>query len=99
MSTGLPSSATVAVMVEGRIVYAEGFRMRDRALNLPMDLDTQFNIGSISKVFTAAGPLILARQFYVMGLRESSLRMNNDFWPITVRPTIVMKNGSAGANP
>ncbi len=62
MSTGLPSSATVAVVVDGEIVYAEGFGLRDRALSLPVELDTQFNIGSVSKVFTAACILILAQQ-------------------------------------
>lgn len=36
MSTGLPSGATVAVMVDGEVVYAEGFGLRDRARNLPV---------------------------------------------------------------
>ena len=29
LSTGIPSSATVAIMVDGKIVYAEGFGLRD----------------------------------------------------------------------
>jgi CubicO group peptidase (beta-lactamase class C family) len=62
LSTGLPSSATVAVMVEDEIVYAEGFGLRDRTLGLSVEIDTQFNIGSVSKVFTAAGILILAQR-------------------------------------
>jgi len=62
LSTGLPSSATAAVMVDGKIVYAEGFGLRDRAKNLKIETDTQFNIGSISKVFTAAAVLILQQE-------------------------------------
>jgi CubicO group peptidase (beta-lactamase class C family) len=43
MSTWQSSSATVAVMVDGEVVYAEGFGLRDRARDLPVDIDTQFN--------------------------------------------------------
>lgn len=62
LDTGIPSSATVAVMVDGEIVYAEGFGLRDRAENLPVETDTQFNIGSISKIFTTAAALILEQE-------------------------------------
>ncbi|NLB72760.1 MAG: beta-lactamase family protein, partial [Firmicutes bacterium] len=46
------SAATVAIMDDSKIVYSEGFGMRSREESLPVDTDTQFNIGSISKVFT-----------------------------------------------
>lgn len=62
LSTGMASSATAAIMVDGKIVYAEGFGLRDRAKNLPVETDTQFNIGSISKIFTAASVLILEQE-------------------------------------
>ncbi len=62
LSTGIPSSATVAIMVDGEIVYAEGFCLRDRAENLTVDTKTQFNIGSVSKIFTAASVLILEQE-------------------------------------
>ncbi len=53
------SSATVAIMDNGKIVYQEGFGMREREKSLPVDQDTQFNIGSVSKIFTAASVLLL----------------------------------------
>ena len=53
------SAATVAIMDDSKIVYSEGFGMRSREESLPVDTDTQFNIGSISKVFTALGILLL----------------------------------------
>jgi len=59
MSSGLASSATVAIMDDGRIVYSEAFGMRDREKSLPADSHTQFNIGSVSKVFTATAILLL----------------------------------------
>ena len=59
LSSGKASSATIAFMDNGRIVYSEGFGMRDREKALPVEKDTQFNIGSISKIFTAAAILLL----------------------------------------
>ena len=53
------SAATVAIMDDSKIIYSEGFGMRSREESLPVDTDTQFNIGSISKVFTALGVLLL----------------------------------------
>jgi CubicO group peptidase (beta-lactamase class C family) len=53
------SAATVAIMEDSKIIYSEGFGMRSREESLPVDTDTQFNIGSISKVFTALGILLL----------------------------------------
>jgi CubicO group peptidase (beta-lactamase class C family) len=59
LSSGKASSATIAFMDDGKIVYCEGFGMRDRENALPVRKDTQFNIGSISKIFTAAAILLL----------------------------------------
>ncbi len=60
LSSGKASSATIAFMDDGKIVYSEGFGMRDRENALPVRKNTQFNIGSISKIFTAAAILLLA---------------------------------------
>jgi len=59
LSSGKASSATIAFMDNGKIVYSEGFGMRDRENALPVRNNTQFNIGSISKIFTAAAILLL----------------------------------------
>lgn len=53
------SAATIAIMDDNTIVYSEGFGMRSREESIGVDTDTQFNIGSISKVFTALGVLLL----------------------------------------
>ena len=62
LGSGIPSSATAAMMVDGKIVYAEGFGLRDRGSSLQVDTQTQFNMGSISKIFTAASILVLAQE-------------------------------------
>ena len=59
LSSGKASSARIAFMDNGKIVYSEGFGMRDRENALPVEKNTQFNIGSISKIFTAAAILLL----------------------------------------
>ncbi|WP_373484786.1 serine hydrolase domain-containing protein [Acetobacterium malicum] len=59
ISAGGASSATVAIMDNGNLVYEEGFAMANRETGLPVTKDTQFNICSVSKVFTAAAILQL----------------------------------------
>lgn len=56
---GGASSATVAIMDNGKIVYEEGFAMANRVEALGVNTSTQFNIGSVSKVFTAAAVMQL----------------------------------------
>ncbi len=60
LTTGGGSSATVAVMDDGKIVYSERFGAADRAENRLPDRETRFNIGSTSKMFGAAAILLLA---------------------------------------
>ena len=51
----------VAVARAGEVVYAKGFGLRDIAANLPVEPETIFPIGSITKQFTAAAVMLLAR--------------------------------------
>lgn len=55
INSGKASSATVAILDNGQIVYAEGFGMADREKSIPVDANTLFNIGSISKEFCTVG--------------------------------------------
>ncbi|MCG2729840.1 MAG: beta-lactamase family protein [Acetobacterium sp.] len=48
------ASATIAIMENGKIVYQEGFSKANRLTAKDVDTHTQYNIGSVSKVFTAA---------------------------------------------
>lgn len=51
INSGKTGSASVAIMDNGKIVYAESFGMADREASIPVDADTRFNIGSISTEF------------------------------------------------
>ena len=59
INAGLADSATVAVLDNGVTVYAEGFGMADRLQSFPVDKNTLFNIGSISKVYVATAIMLL----------------------------------------
>ena len=51
---------SLAIVKDGKIVYAKGYGFRDVAKKLPVTPDTLFAIGSNSKSFTAAALSILA---------------------------------------
>jgi CubicO group peptidase (beta-lactamase class C family) len=53
---------SVAVVQDGRTVYAQGFGARDPKKNLPATPDTLYGIGSVTKSFVAVAILQLAEQ-------------------------------------
>ncbi|MCX5813608.1 MAG: serine hydrolase [Proteobacteria bacterium] len=59
INSGKCGSATTAIMVNGKVVYAEGFGMANREKSIPVDTSTLFNIGSISKVYVATAIMLL----------------------------------------
>jgi D-alanyl-D-alanine carboxypeptidase len=52
-------SASVAIAVKGKVVYERAFGVRDIARKLSADVNTHYEIGSITKQFTAAAVLQL----------------------------------------
>jgi CubicO group peptidase (beta-lactamase class C family) len=59
INSGKACSATVAIMDNGKVVYAEGFGMADREQSIPVNTDTIFNIGSISKIYCSTAIMLL----------------------------------------
>lgn len=59
INSGRAGSATVAILDGGEVVYAEGFAMANREDSVPVDPTTVFNIGSVSKVYTATAVMLL----------------------------------------
>ncbi|MBP3957019.1 beta-lactamase family protein [Gemmata sp. G18] len=53
---------SVAVMRDGKIVFAKGYGQRSIEKNLPVEPGTSFAVGSITKQFTCACVLLLAEQ-------------------------------------
>jgi len=46
--------ASVAVVVDGELVYEQGYGVKRRGGSDPVNAETQFRIGSVTKMFTAA---------------------------------------------
>lgn len=61
LARGIPG-VTLAVAVEGRIVYAEGYGYADLEQRVPVWPATKFRIASDSKPLTAAGLMLLVEQ-------------------------------------
>lgn len=59
---GRPPGMTVAVAVDGALVWSEGFGYADLEQCVPATPLTKFRIGSVSKPLTAAGAALLAQQ-------------------------------------
>jgi CubicO group peptidase (beta-lactamase class C family) len=59
INAGHDGSLSIAITDNGRLVYAEGFAMANRLKSIPVDKDTRFNIGSISKVYCATAIMLL----------------------------------------
>jgi D-alanyl-D-alanine carboxypeptidase len=59
MSAAHVQGATIAIVQGGAIVYTRGYGLRDVARSLPADVHTRYEIGSITKQFTAAAILQL----------------------------------------
>ena len=53
---------SVAVMRDGKIVFAKGYGKRPLAKDLPVEPDSSFAVGSITKQFTCACAFLLAEE-------------------------------------
>jgi CubicO group peptidase (beta-lactamase class C family) len=60
-TAGAPS-VSVAVVADGKLVYAKAFGTADLAAGRPASAETRYAVGSISKQFTAAALLMLEEQ-------------------------------------
>lgn len=92
MSRYLAASATaggaLAVTYGGRLVYARGFGYADTALRIPVQPDSLFRIGSISKPVTAMTALRLAQ--------DGRLRLDAPIVPL-LGPDVIPANSIADA--
>jgi serine beta-lactamase-like protein LACTB, mitochondrial len=61
LARGIPG-LSVAVAVDGKIVYSEGFGYADLEERVPVWPTTKFRIGSVSKPLTSAGMMLLVEQ-------------------------------------
>lgn len=96
------TGAGVAILLEGEVVYLQGFGVRDIESKTPVDADTVFRIGSVSKTITALAVMRLRDQgkllldapaaTYLPAL-ASIAAPTADSPPITVRHLLTMTSG------
>jgi D-alanyl-D-alanine-carboxypeptidase/D-alanyl-D-alanine-endopeptidase len=96
------TGAAVAILLEGEVVYLRGFGVRDLASKTPVDAETLFRVGSVSKTITALAVMRLRDQgkvvldapaaTYLPALRALTAP-TKDSPPITVRHLLTMTSG------
>lgn len=101
VETGTTGGA-VGLVLEGEVVYVRGFGVRDLDSKRPVDADTLFRIGSVSKTITALAVLKLRDQgrlvldapaaMYFPAL-ASLPSATKDSPPLTVRHLLTMTSG------
>ena len=62
MATRNLMGVSVAVIDHGKLVVTKGYGLREAATGTPVDVDSMFAIGSVSKQFTCAAILLLAEE-------------------------------------
>ena len=104
LASGAASNASVAIMDHGVIVYQEAFGITNRAQSLAVTTSSQFNIGSISKLFVTTAILELVDQGKVVldqpvqqYLPEFKM-LDERYKQITVRMLLNHSAGFAGTN-
>jgi D-alanyl-D-alanine carboxypeptidase len=58
---GRTPGVAIGIVEDGRIVYARGFGKANASKNVPVEPDTQFYVGDLTKQFTSAAVLMLAQ--------------------------------------
>lgn len=62
VTSGRVAGTSVAILRNGQLIFAKGFGRSNLELGTPVNRKTVFRIGSLTKQFTAAGVLVLAKQ-------------------------------------
>lgn len=96
------TGAAIGIVLEGEVVYQRGFGVRDVRSAVPVDEDTRFRIGSVSKPITALAILRLREQGKLvldapaasyLPILGSLVPRTLDSPPITVRHLLTMTSG------
>ena len=86
----------LAIIRDGRVVYKRGYGIANLEYDIPISSKTVFNIGSISKQFTAMSIAMLARQGKLSlddDIRKYLPEMPQDSAPVTIRQLIYHTSG------
>ncbi len=105
INTGTATGATVSFSVDGSIVYSNTFGVQTKGGTALNNRDTQFNVASVSKVFTAVAILQLVEEGklsldtpVVSYLPNFDMPLDARFLAITVRMLLNHTSGLPGTN-
>jgi CubicO group peptidase (beta-lactamase class C family) len=90
-------SGTALVAKDGKVILAKGYGMADREKAIPNTVDTRFQIGSVTKLFTATGIMQLVAAGKIK-LDDPAVKYLTDFpkgtWDkITIRHLLCHQSG------
>lgn len=98
------TAVSIAIMSEGALIYSRGFGSREIESQSPVDAHTRFNIGSITKVFTAILTLML-QEDGLLDLDDRVADLMERFSPsderardVTVRMLLDHQSGLSGTD-
>ena len=86
----------IAVMKDGHVLYKRGYGIANLDYDIPISSKTVFNIGSVSKQFTAISVALLARQHKLSlddDIRKYLPEMLQYSAPVTIRQLIYHTSG------
>ncbi|HEU4434031.1 MAG TPA: serine hydrolase domain-containing protein [Pyrinomonadaceae bacterium] len=86
----------VAIIKDGRVVYKRGYGSANLDYDIPISSKTVFNVGSVSKQFTAISVALLARQGKVSlddDIRKYLPEIRQYSAPVTIRGLIYHTSG------
>ena len=102
--SGNATAVSIAVIHEGEMIFSQGFGLRDREAGLPVDRYTRFNMGSVSKTFTAAAILLLQQDGKldlddaVVDVLPGFTMADQRYKDITIRMLLSHTSGMGGTN-
>lgn len=98
------TAISVALLAQDRVVWQEAFGYADREKGVPVEVETVFNIGSVSKVVTTLAVMILRDRSKLqldqplVELLPSFRMLSPDFKQVTVRHLLSHTSGFPGNN-
>jgi CubicO group peptidase (beta-lactamase class C family) len=96
MDTTASPGCAVAAIKNGQILSARGYGMADLAHDIPITRGTVFNVGSMSKQFTAASIVMLAQEGKLSlddQIRKYLPELPDFGVPITIRQLVFHTSG------
>jgi len=85
-------SGTVLLAKDGEIIYRKAAGLASRAFNVPNDMETKFNLGSMNKMFTAVAIAQLAERGQLRYDDSTGTYLGTDWLPETITSRVQIRH-------